>query len=57
MRDKKNQLKFHYFDRNVIPFLKDYVTSEGVVSHRVLYYQQLPVARYQLSFVYANNNF
>ena len=31
-------------------FLKNYVTSEGVVSHNVLYYQQLPNARYQVSF-------
>ena len=35
-------------------FLKNYVTSEGAVSHNVLYYQQLPIVRYQVSF-YANN--
>ena len=31
-------------------FLKNYVTSEGVVSHNDLYYQQLSIARYQVSF-------
>ena len=31
-------------------FLKNYVTSEGVVSHNVLYYQQVANARYQVSF-------
>ena len=35
-------------------FLKNYVTSEGAVSLNVLYYQQLSIAHYQLSF-YANN--
>ena len=34
-------------------FLKIYITSEGAVSHNVLYYQQLSVARYQVRF-YAN---
>ena len=28
-----------------------YVTSEGAVSHNVLYFQQLSIARYQVSFV------
>ena len=37
-------------------FLENYVTSEGAVSHNVLYYQQLSIARYQVSF-YANNYF
>ena len=37
-------------------FLKKYITSEGAVSHNVLYYQQLSVARYQVSF-YANSYF
>ena len=31
-------------------FLKNYVTSEVVVSHNVLYYQQLSNAPYQVSF-------
>ena len=31
-------------------FLKNYVTSEGAVSHNVLHYQQLPITRYQVSF-------
>ena len=37
-------------------FLENYVTSEGAVSHNVLYYQQLSIARYQVRF-YANNYF
>ena len=37
-------------------FLKNYVTSEGAISHNILYYQQLPIAYYQVSF-YANNYF
>ena len=31
-------------------FLKIYATSEGAVSHKVLYYQQLSNALYQVSF-------
>ena len=38
----------------ITSFSKNYVTSEGAVSHNVLYYQQLPVACYQVIF-YANN--
>ena len=37
-------------------FLKNIVASEGVVSHNVLYYQQLSIACQQVSF-YANNYF
>ena len=37
-------------------FLENYVTSEGDVSHNVLYYQQLSIACYRVSF-YANNYF
>ena len=37
-------------------FLQNYVTSEGAVSHSVLYYQPLPITLYQVSF-YANNCF
>ena len=37
-------------------FLENYVTSEGAVSHNVLYYQQLSITRYQVRF-YANNYF
>ena len=46
----RSQIKFveNYF------FLENYVTSEGAVSHNVLYYQQLSIACYQVSF-YANN--
>ena len=39
-----------------ILFLKNYVTSEGPVSHNVLHYQQLSIACYQVSF-YANHYF
>ena len=35
-------------------FLKNYFTLEGAVSHNVLYYEQLPITRYQVSF-YADN--
>ena len=31
-------------------FLKNYVTSGGVVSHNVVYYQQISNAHYQVSF-------
>ena len=31
-------------------FLENYVTSEGAVSHNVLYYQPLPITRYQERF-------
>ena len=37
-------------------FLENYVTSEEAVSHNVLYYQQLPITRYQVRF-YTNNYF
>ena len=37
-------------------FLKNYTTSEGAVSHNVLYYHQLPITRYQVRF-YADNYF
>ena len=38
--------------------LENYVTSEGAVSHNILYHQQLPVTRYQIRFfMYANNYF
>ena len=36
--------------------LKTYVTSDGADSHIVLNYQQLSIARYQVSF-FANNYF
>ena len=47
---KSNILVRNYF------FLKNYVTSEGAVSQNVLYYQQLSIACYEVSF-YANNYF
>ena len=37
-------------------FLENYVTSEGAVSHKVLYYQPLPITCYQVRFN-ANNYF
>ena len=37
-------------------FRKNYITSEGAVSHKVLYYQPLPITRYQVRF-YENNDF
>ena len=45
-----NKIKFveNYF------FLKNYITSEGAISHNVLYYQQLSNAYYQERFC-ANN--
>ena len=44
---------FNVWVRNNL-FPKNYVTSEGAVSHNVLYYQHLFIARYQVSFQ-ANN--
>ena len=35
---------------------KNYITLEGAVSNNVLYYQQLSIACYRVSF-YANNYF
>ena len=37
-------------------FLENYVTSEGAVSHIVLFYQPLPITRFQVRF-YAHNYF
>ena len=42
------QKSFIILVRNYI-FLKIYATSEGAVSHNVLYYQQLSNARYKVS--------
>ena len=39
----ENNLQRNYF------FLKNYITSERAVSHNALYYQQLSIARYQIS--------
>ena len=51
-RDLKIQFKLveNYF------FLENYVTSEGAVSHNVLYHQPLPITCHQERF-YANNYF
>ena len=47
LQSNSNILVENYF------FLKNYVTSEGAVSHNVLYYQQLSIACYQVSlYVY-----
>jgi hypothetical protein len=40
----KSNLWKNYF------FLKNYITSEGAVSNNVLYYQPLPITRYQEMF-------
>ena len=54
MNNKMLQLKpFIIWVRNNL-FLKNYITSEGTVSHNILYYQQLSIARYQVCFD-ANN--
>ena len=62
MPEKASCLRFKYLTEKLTStkrndlFLKNYVTSEGAVSHNVLYYiyQQLSVALiYQVSF-YAN---
>ena len=37
-------------------FIENVITSEGASSHNVLYYQPLPITRYQLRF-YANKYF
>ena len=45
--------------RNYV-FLKNCVTSDGIVSHNVLYYQQLSIAHYQVGFhanVFFNSNY
>ena len=47
-KSNSNILVENYF------FFKNYVTSEGAVSYTVLYYLQLSIARYQVSF-YGNN--
>ena len=50
--ETSNSIKFaeNYF------FLENYVTSEGGVSHNVLYHQPLPITHYQVKF-YVNNYF
>ena len=44
--NSKLEIKFveNYF------FFENYVTSEGAVSHNVLYYQPLTITRYQARF-------
>ena len=52
--DKLHSGQKSFSDSNILLrndlFLKNYVTSEGVVSHNVLYYQQLSIAYSQISF-------
>ena len=56
MPNKRLQLKsFIIWMRNDLFLLKQ-LTSKEAISHNVLYYQQLSIARYQVSF-YANNYF
>ena len=48
----RSRIQFKYFSeklRNYF-FLKNYIPSEGAISHNVLLYQQLSVARYQVTF-------
>ena len=52
MKEKKHLLHKFVWVKNHL-FLKNYVTSEEAVSHNVLYYQQLSIARYQVSFMLA----
>ena len=55
--NKASGLKsFNIWVRNYL-FLKNYVTSEGAVSHNVLYSQQLSIGCYQVSFYAINNCF
>ena len=49
-----NSIQILIWVRNYF-FLKNFVTSEGAVSHNV-FVQQLSIARYQVSF-YANSYF
>ena len=42
-------LAFNILVRNYL-FLKNFSTSEGVVSHNVLYFKQVSNALYQVSF-------
>ena len=49
-KPNSNNLVENYF------FLENCITSEGAVSHNVLYSEQLSIARYQVSF-YASNYF
>ena len=37
-------------------FLENYVTSDGEISHDVVYYQPFPITRYQVRF-YADDYF
>ena len=57
MPKKASGLKYFFiWVRNYL-FLKNYITSEGAVSHNVFkYYQQLSIARYQVTF-YAKHSF
>ena len=48
LKSSSNILVKNYF------FLENYLTSEGAVSHNVLYYHQLSITCYQVRF-YANN--
>ena len=47
----RSRIQFKYFSENSLTYQK--LLLEGAVSHNVLYYQQLSIVRYQVSF-YAN---
>ena len=51
LRSWNKTCKNYFFLENYLKF-----TSEGAVSHNVLYYQPLPITRNQVGF-YANNYF
>ena len=53
MHNKRLQLKYFIIWVSNYFFLKNCVTSKEAVSHNVLYYHQLSIACYQVSF-YAN---
>ena len=49
------EIKFKYFIQKLLRSRK-LNTSEGAISHKILYYQQLSINRWQVS-IYANNYF
>ena len=47
------QIKY-YISEKLLLSQKVYVTSKEAVSHNVLYYQQLSIARYQVTIILSN---
>ena len=54
LSSKSEVSKIKFVEKHV--FLENFCTSEGAVSHNVLYHQPLPITRHQERF-YANNYF